>query len=184
LHLSLADREEVRAGIERGDSLRATSRLLNRSVSTISREVERNGGRDAYRAWRADERAVQASRRPREAKIEANPELRRVIEAKLRKRWSPEQIAQHLRRTYPHDEGMQASSETIYQSLFVADARLTPQGPHRLPEDSQDVPQGARAGGDAGKDHEHDPHPRTTRRGGGSRRAGALGISMSLSSLF
>lgn len=119
LHLSLSDREEIRAGVERGASFRAIARLLNRSVSTISREIERNGGRDAYRAWRADERAVHASRRPREAKIEANTELRRVIEAKLRKRWSPEQIAQHLRRTYPHDEGMQASHETIYQSLFV-----------------------------------------------------------------
>ncbi|MCA1791182.1 MAG: helix-turn-helix domain-containing protein [Thioalkalivibrio sp.] len=100
LHLSLADREEIRAGVEHRESLRAIARLLNRSVSTISREIERNGGRDAYRAWRAGERALQASRRPREAKIEANTELRRVIEAKMRKRWSPEQIAQHLRRTY------------------------------------------------------------------------------------
>jgi transposase, IS30 family len=45
--------------------------------------------------------------------------LRRVIEEKLEQRWSPQQIAQHLRRVYPHDEGMRASHETIYQSLFV-----------------------------------------------------------------
>jgi len=117
--LCLVEREEIRAGIERGESLRAIARRLNRSVSCISREVNRNGGRAAYRAWRADERAVQAARRPRELKIIANPELKRVVEEKLRKRWSPQQIAQHLRRLYPHDESMRASHETIYQSLFV-----------------------------------------------------------------
>jgi hypothetical protein len=48
LHLSLADREEIRAGVEPGDSPRAIARLLNRDV--CSREIARNGGRDAYRA--------------------------------------------------------------------------------------------------------------------------------------
>jgi len=119
VHLKLFEREEIRAGIERGESLRAIARSLNRNVSCISREVKRNGGRAAYRAWRADERAVQAMRRPREAKITAKPELRRAIEKKLEKRWSPQQIAQHLKSHYPHDESMQASHETIYQSLFV-----------------------------------------------------------------
>jgi len=118
-HLKLSEREEIRAGIERGDSLRAIARSLNRNVSCVSREVKRNGGRAAYRAWRADERAVQAAKRPREAKITAKPELRRAIEEKLKKRWSPQQIAQHLKSRYPHDESMQASHETIYQSLFV-----------------------------------------------------------------
>lgn len=118
-HLRLAEREEIRAGIERGESLRAIARSLNRNVSCVSREVKRNGGRAAYRAWRADERAAQAAKRPREAKISAKPELRRAIEAKLKKRWSPQQISQHLKSRYPHDESMQASHETIYQSLFV-----------------------------------------------------------------
>jgi len=118
-HLRVEEREEIRAGIVRGDSLRAIARTLHRSVSCLSREVERNGGRGAYRAYRADQRAVQAARRPRSGKIASRAELRRVIEAKLEQRWSPEQIAHHLRTQYPHDEGMQASHETIYQSLFV-----------------------------------------------------------------
>jgi transposase, IS30 family len=118
-HVRIEEREELRAGIVPGDSLRAMARALNRSVSRLSREVERNDGPAAYRAYRADQRAVGGGRRPRAGKIASSAELRRVIEAKLESRWSPQQIAQHLRRHYPHDERMRASHETIYQSLFV-----------------------------------------------------------------
>lgn len=118
-HLRLAEREEIRAGLERGESLRAIARSLRRNVSCISREVARNGGRVAYRAYRADQRAVRAAARPRERRIASHAALRRVVEEKLERRWSPQQIAQHLRCVYPHDERMRASHETIYQSLFV-----------------------------------------------------------------
>lgn len=60
-HLSVSEREEIRAGIERGESFRGIARSLGRDVSCVSREVKRNGGRDAYRAYRADERAAQAA---------------------------------------------------------------------------------------------------------------------------
>lgn len=118
-HLSMAEREEIRAGIERGESLRAIARWLGRDVSCVSREVKRNGGRDAYRAYRADERAAQAACRPQARRIASNERLRLAIEAKLVERWSPEQISQHLKGAYPDDESMRASHETIYQSLFV-----------------------------------------------------------------
>jgi len=39
--------------------------------------------------------------------------------SKLRQRWSPEQIAGWLKRTYPDDENYQVSHETIYRSLFI-----------------------------------------------------------------
>jgi IS30 family transposase len=42
--LSLEDRVEIRIGLEQHESLGATARRLGRSVSTISREVKRNGG--------------------------------------------------------------------------------------------------------------------------------------------
>jgi IS30 family transposase len=42
-----------------------------------------------------------------------------MVTEKLERNWSPEQISQWLRRTYPDDSSMQVSHETIYLSLFV-----------------------------------------------------------------
>ena len=117
--LSLADREEIRLGVEQRESLRSIARRLGRNVGSISRELARNGGRGAYRAWRADERALWRMRRSRASKLSLNARLGEVIETKLKERWSPQQIAHHLKVSYPHDASMQLSHETIYQSLFV-----------------------------------------------------------------
>ena len=55
--LTLADREEITIGLSRGERFTAIARRLGRSVSTVSREVAANGGKDAYRAWSGQLRA-------------------------------------------------------------------------------------------------------------------------------
>jgi IS30 family transposase len=45
--------------------------------------------------------------------------LARVVASKLKRHWSPEQIAGWLKRRYPDDENYQVSHETIYRSLFI-----------------------------------------------------------------
>jgi len=55
--LTLAEREEISRGVIAGDSIRAIARLLRRSPSTVSREINRNGGRRDYRASHADQAA-------------------------------------------------------------------------------------------------------------------------------
>jgi len=60
LRLSLREREEISLGLNGGESLRSIGRRLARAASTISREVGWSGSRTAYRAWRADEQAIQA----------------------------------------------------------------------------------------------------------------------------
>lgn len=45
--------------------------------------------------------------------------LRRIVAAKLKSHWLPEQIAGWLKRTYPEDEDNQVSHETLYRSLFI-----------------------------------------------------------------
>jgi IS30 family transposase len=117
--LSRAEREEISRGLARGEGFRAIAAAIGRSHTTVAREVSRNGGRERYRANEADEAAWQRARRPKCSKLAANPELRAVVEEKLALKWSPEQIAGWLRRTYPDDGGMQVSHETIYLSLFV-----------------------------------------------------------------
>ena len=48
-----------------------------------------------------------------------NPELATVVQTKLCVKWSPEQISDHLGRTFGDRAEMQVSPETIYQALYV-----------------------------------------------------------------
>jgi len=118
-HLSLHEREEISRGVAGGESLRVIAGRLGRAVSTISREVARNDGRDRYRAHRADRAAWGRARRPQVCKLATNSALRAEVEDKLAVRWSPEQISGWLQRTYPGIKEMQVSHETIYLTLFI-----------------------------------------------------------------
>src|SRR5436853_3061883 len=46
--LSLREREEIRVGLEQGATFTAIAQSIGRAVSTVSREVALNGGRDDY----------------------------------------------------------------------------------------------------------------------------------------
>ena len=116
--LTLAEREEISRGIERGESFTAIARRLGRVVSSVSREIGANGGRGEYRAWRAHRRARERARRPKIPKL-ACPDLVALVEQWLLEWWSPQEIARRLRLEFPDDPRMQVSHETIYQSLFV-----------------------------------------------------------------
>jgi len=119
LALTLAEREEISRGIARDLSLRAIATQLGRAPSTISREVNRNGGLQRYRASKADAAAWDRTHRPKPCKLVSEPVLSRLVASKLRLHWSPEQIAGWLKRTYPGNENRQVSHETIYKSLFI-----------------------------------------------------------------
>ena len=116
--LTLADREEISVGVARGETFSAIATRLGRAVSTVSREVAANGGRDGYRAWRAHRRAGERARRPKTPRL-ADPRLAAQVTAWLRQWWSPEEIARRLRIEFPDDPMMWVRHETIYQSLFV-----------------------------------------------------------------
>ena len=117
--LSLDEREEISRGLSSQRSLRSIAYTLGRSPSTISREVRRNGGADRYRAARSDEAAWDRSLRPKTCKLACYPSLARTVSAKLNRKWSPEQIAGWLKRTYPGEPLKQVSHETIYRSLYI-----------------------------------------------------------------
>ena len=119
LTLSLSEREEISRGLSVKRSLRAIARQLGRAPSTISREVRRNGGSAAYRAARADRAAWDRALRPKTCKLACHPGLRRRVSAKLRCKWSPEQIAGWLKRAFPGETHNQVSHETIYRSLYI-----------------------------------------------------------------
>lgn len=117
--LSLEDRETISRGIVVGESLAGIARQLRRPTSTVSREVRRHGGRESYRAARADREAFASAKRPKLSKFELCPALVMVVEDLLQSKWSPEQISGHLRLEFPDDDSMHVVPETIYQALFV-----------------------------------------------------------------
>ncbi|WP_280419484.1 helix-turn-helix domain-containing protein [Nocardia carnea] len=61
--LSAEDRREIAAGLRAGIGYAAIARQLNRPTSTISREVNRNGGPGRYRPEQAHRASRQRSRR-------------------------------------------------------------------------------------------------------------------------
>ena len=117
--LQLREREEISRGLAAGWTLRAIAAQLGRAPSTISREVAGNGGRRGYRALRAERAAWSRATRPKRCKLAVHPRLRDIVEDKLRRRWSPQQISGWLARTYPSEAAMQISHESIYRTLFV-----------------------------------------------------------------
>jgi transposase, IS30 family len=119
LRLSLAEREEIRAGVAAGESFRAIAGRIGRAPSTVSREVGGVAGRGRYRATTADDRACLAALRPKPSKLALSPRLRRAVVGMLERRFSPRQISARLRLEHPDDPEMRIAAETIYQSLYV-----------------------------------------------------------------
>ena len=117
--LSRVEREEVSRGVAAGDSMRTIATALKRAPSTVSREIARHGGREAYRADAADKAAWAYARRPKRCRLATNRRLQSIVVKKLRLQWSPEQISGWLKEEYPEALDMRLSHETIYRSLFI-----------------------------------------------------------------
>jgi transposase, IS30 family len=118
--LTLEGREEIRVGIDRGESDAEIGRRLGRHRGTIGREIAANGGRAAYRAFRAQDRADGRARRPKPGWTRQRPWLWEAVQELIRtQRWSPEQIARGLRRNHPEVPEWWVSHEAIYQAVYV-----------------------------------------------------------------
>jgi IS30 family transposase len=74
-----------------------------------------------YLPSKAQKRADERARRPKAAKLrrDVNAELHDYVQAKLKKRWSPQQISELLVVDFPDRPEMRVSHEAIYQALYV-----------------------------------------------------------------
>ena len=119
LALSLSEREDISRSLATGSSMRMIAAQLGRSPSTISREINRNGGVDQYRAAEAEQAAWDRALRPKFCKLAGSKRLTRTIVKKLQLEWSPQQVAGWLKREHPDNEAYNVSHETIYKSLYI-----------------------------------------------------------------
>ena len=117
--LTLTEREDISRGIAAKLSIRTIATKLDRSPSTVSREIKRNGGYYRYRAAQAEQVAWDRAKRPKRCKLTCHKSLSQIVAKKLQAQWSPQQIAGWLKREYPGDEGSHVSHETIYRTLFI-----------------------------------------------------------------
>jgi IS30 family transposase len=119
--LTLTERIEIQAGLRAGESQAEIARRLMRSAGAVSGELKRNGGRDGYQAEVADRRARarRAAARHGRCHIEEHPPLRAEVHARLRRGWSPEEVAGSLWRDHPDLPAMHTSHESIYRYVYV-----------------------------------------------------------------
>lgn len=141
-YLTLAERVEIYAGLQVGNSYAEIARQLGRSTSTVTRELDRHkirpyrrraepvgretprgGGRPPrvlnYSPTAADGHAEAGRRRPKTSKLAACARLRTEVQTRLEKCHSPQQISHRLRVDFPGDQEMWVSHETIYRALFI-----------------------------------------------------------------
>lgn len=117
--LSLSEREEISRCLAAQYSLRAIADRIGRSPSTVSREINRNGGIQNYRAATAETAFWERARRPKPCKLATNSKLNGIVAERLADNWSPEQILGWLAKAFKETMQMQISHETIYRSLFI-----------------------------------------------------------------
>jgi IS30 family transposase len=118
--LSLAEREEISRSFAVGKSQNQIAIEIKRQPSTVSRELSRlRYNPVSYRATFAHDVALRhRNHRQGTSKLLQHGPLRQYVIDHLRLRWSPQQIADRLKREYPNDMDMQASHETIYTYVY------------------------------------------------------------------
>ncbi len=128
--LSLREREEIRAGIERMETDSVMGRRLGRHRCTINAEINRNEGRLRYSAVVAQARAEAERHRPKAPRFVADPVLAEHVTARLKAKDSPMTISKELARGV-HGVTGAVSHECIYTAVYAHGRRGLPAGLHK-----------------------------------------------------
>lgn len=118
--LSEEERDTIAFLYARGKSLRTIARVIERSVSTVSDELKRNRYKDGYVAIHAQRLAdVRKRAGPIAKHVLKSAWLENHVLVRLRRGWSPEQIAGRLKRKYPKAQSRHLHHETIYTYIYA-----------------------------------------------------------------
>jgi len=124
--LTLDRRYQLSGLLKAKFSQNSAAKAVGVDPSTISRELDRNGGKRGYRPKQAQEKSDQRRRSARKH-IKFTPEIREIVESNLRQDWSPDQIRGFIKRMcdvrisgeriYQHVEADKKSGGTLYTHL-------------------------------------------------------------------
>lgn len=119
-HLNQTERTTIAQMKSMGYEQKDIAQALNRSESTITRELQRNRSKRGYRPKRAQILANERAINSRNAKC-ISPDILNVADKYLRYDWSPEQIAAHLpistTTLYTHIRSDKAQGGELYKHL-------------------------------------------------------------------
>lgn len=125
-HFTAEERCSIACLRQAGQSIRQIAAALDRSPSSVSRELKRNhGAQVGYKPAYAQQQA--AARRWKGSRLERNAELRGLVLGCLQRGWSPEQVAGWLDQ---QKAAPTISHETIYRFIY-AQIRRTNDGSWR-----------------------------------------------------
>lgn len=113
--INILERDQIAIWHHQGFSNKQISIRLGRSVSSIGRELKRNTYKSVYTAISAEKMSQDRNSRSRKFNALKNPQIYRYVVDKLRRGWSPEQIAGRLRRRFKHTI---VCHETIYRYIY------------------------------------------------------------------
>ncbi|MFA5023956.1 MAG: IS30 family transposase [Patescibacteria group bacterium] len=117
-HLSIEEREKIQLMLWHKQPVRAIAKELNRSPSSISREINKNrrcDGKRLYIPRTAHERAIQNRSVRGERRLAKNTRLRDYVTEHLKLGWSPEQAAAKAEE----NTGAKICHEAIYQYIYA-----------------------------------------------------------------
>lgn len=121
-HITAAQRNELSAFLRAGTQQKDIARLLHKDRTTMWREKNRNKANNKkYHAGVAKEKTEQRqiAAHQRQRKIEHNPWLRNYIIKKMRKRWSPEQIAGRMKQKWKNTKSRHIGKDSIDKYLYA-----------------------------------------------------------------
>ena len=116
-HLTTKERESILFMLGTGKGIREIAKALDRSASTISRELKRNKVGKKYSPSQADNNYKKRRKKCRRKKILTNPVAKAIVKRLfLKEQWSPEQISNRLR---VEKNAVQVSLSTIYRAIYI-----------------------------------------------------------------
>jgi IS30 family transposase len=118
--LTVEEREAIHRYLSCGTGQNEIARLLGRDKSVVSREIKpfKATGRP-YSPILAQRSAERLRHGKKNRKLDSCPVLWEYVLARLRLRWSPQQISKALEKDYPDDKGMRVSHEGIYTYIYL-----------------------------------------------------------------